>query len=77
MNNLSRETSGSAARIQEQKIIAETQRAVKDIKACLAGYYYRQYQTGEELPALLIAFIAGKVNEAAQKLCDLSHIIGN
>ena len=77
MNNLSRETSGSAARIQEQKIIAETQRAEKDIKAFLAGYYYRQYQTGEELPALLIAFIAEKVNEAAQKLCDLSQIIGN
>ena len=77
MNNLSRETSGSAARIQEQKIIAETQRAVKDIKAFLAGYYDRQYQTGEELPALLIAFIAEKVNEAAQKLCDLSQIIGN
>lgn len=77
MNNLSRETSGSAARIQEQKIIAETQRAVKDIKAFLAGYYYRQYQTGEDLPALLIAFIAEKVNEAAQNLCDLSQIIGN
>lgn len=77
MNNLSRETSGNAARIQEQKIIAETQRAVKDIKAFLAGYYYRQYQTGEDLPALLIAFIAEKVNEAAQNLCDLSQIIGN
>ena len=60
---------------QGREIVAETMQTVKDIKTFMAGYYYRQYKSGEELPAPLLAFVADRVNAAMQMLCDLSQII--
>lgn len=60
---------------QGREIVAETMQTVKDIKTFMAGYYYRQYKAGEDLPSPLLAFIADRVNTAMQMLCDLSQII--
>lgn len=60
---------------QGREIVAETMQTVKDIKTFMAGYYYRQYKAGEDLPSPLLTFIADRVNTAMQMLCDLSQII--